>query len=164
MNRNKAAGFTLIELMTVVVVIAILGAVAYPSYLDHVRKAKRAEGKTALLKAAQVLERAYSDRATYGNIPVPPATPTSIDLAPLFGLAAGAPVYSGENPADNRSAYRITAAAPTGACPLDACFLITATPNAPYTDVTCGNLTLTSTGTRSWSNSGTASTATLCKW
>ena len=66
------AGFTLIELMVVVVVVAILAAVAYPSYQDHIRKAKRAEGRTSLLKTAQVLERWYSDRSTYGTSPAPP--------------------------------------------------------------------------------------------
>jgi type IV pilus assembly protein PilE len=164
MKRNEAAGFTLIELMIVVVVIAILGAVAYPSYQDHVRKAKRAEARTALLKTAQVLERWYSDRSTYGTSPAPPATATAIDVAPLYGLALGAVVYSGENATDNKSPYTIAAAAPTAACPIDACFLLTATPNAPFADPTCGNFTLTSTGTRSWSNSGTASTASTCKW
>jgi len=149
MKRHGTAGFTLIEVMIVVVVIAILAAVAYPSYQDHVRKAKRAEGKTALLKAAQVLERAYSDRSTYGTSPAAPATPTAIDVAPLFAMALGAIVYSGENAADNSDAYTITAAAPTAACPIDACFVITATPNAPHTDPTCGNFTLTSTGTKS---------------
>ena len=151
MKRHGTAGFTLIEVMIVVVVIAILAAVAYPSYQDHVRKAKRAEGKTALLKAAQVLERAYSDRSTYGTSPAPPypPAPTAIDVAPLFAMALGTPVYSGENAADNGGAYTITAAAPTAACPIDACFVITATPNAPHTDPTCGNFTLTSTGTKS---------------
>ena len=164
MKRDGVVGFTLLELMAVVAVIAILAAVGYPSYQDHIRKAKRAEGKAALLKTAQVLERAYSDRSTYGTSPAAPATPTAIDVAPLFGLALGATVYSGESPADNKSAYRIAAAAPTATCPLDACFLITATPNAPFTDALCGNFTLTSTGTRGWSTSGTATTASTCKW
>ena len=87
MNRGGLSGFTLIELMIVVVVISILVTVAYPSYQDHVRKGRRAEGKTALLKAAQVQERYYSDNNTY-----------VVDLAPLFALAPGAAVYSGENP------------------------------------------------------------------
>jgi type IV pilus assembly protein PilE len=166
MKRAGAAGFTLIELMIVVVVIAILGAVAYPSYQDHTRKAKRAEGKTALLKAAQVQERVYSDRSTYVT-----------DLAPLFGLTAGATVYSGENPGDSTAAYRITAAA--GSCgDLAACVLITATPKTPTgapdpaVDSDCGSLTITSNGVRCWSTSGVSSNtctpnpanATKCKW
>jgi len=163
MRMKSFSGFTLIELMVVVAVIAILVGVAYPSYQDHVRKAKRAEGKTALLKAAQVLERYYSDNNTY-----------VVDIAPLFGLGAGATVYSGENSADAKSAYTITVAAATGSCLLVNCFLVTATPNpaSGYADSDCGNLTLTSTGVRCWSTSGTSAmqcaptpaNASKCKW
>jgi len=171
MRTRRFTGFTLIELMTVVAVIAILAAIAYPSYMEHVRKGKRAEGKAGLLKAAQVLERWYSDNNSYGTTPAPPAIPTSIDLAPLFGLAAGATVYSGENAGDATSSYRVAAA--VGACgDLRGCFLLTATPNAPFADADCGNLTLTNTGVRCWSTSGTpAATCTpspansaKCKW
>lgn len=149
MKRSNVSGMTLIELMVVVVVIAILAAVGYPSYLDHVRKGKRAEGKAALLRAAQVQERNYSDKNTYVT-----------DLAPLLGLAANAVVYSGENPSDSSSAYRITAAACAGGA-LNNCFVLTATPNAPFTDAECGNLTLSSTGARGYSGSGGAA---KCKW
>lgn len=161
MRTRKISGFTLIELMTVVVVIAILAVVGYPSYLSHIRKAKRAEGKTALLKSAQLLERFYSDNNTY-----------VVDIAPLVALGAGATVYSGENPADTGSAYTITVAAATAACPLVNCFLLTATPNGTFTDSECGNLTLTSTGVRCWSTSGVAAASctpspanlSTCKW
>jgi type IV pilus assembly protein PilE len=153
MKTHGVTGFSLIELMIVVVVVAILAAVAYPGYQDHVRKAKRAEAKTALLKAAQVQERNYSDKSTYVT-----------DLALLFGQAANAPVYSGENAADNTSPYTIAVVAPTAACPINACFLLTAAPNAPYTDAKCGNFTLTSTGARGWSTSGDPTTVSTCKW
>src|SRR5262249_19286124 len=152
----------------VVVVIAILAAVAYPSYQDHIRKAKRAEGRASLLKTAQVLERWYSDKATYGTTPAPspPSAATSIDVALLSALAPAATVYSGENAADTKSAYKIAAAAATAACPVAACFLLTATPNgAPtgtFTDPVCGNLTLSSTGTRSSTGPGAGTDA--CKW
>ena len=42
-------GFTLLELMIVVAVVAILATVAYPSYLDSVRKSRRADGMAALV-------------------------------------------------------------------------------------------------------------------
>jgi type IV pilus assembly protein PilE len=154
--------------MVVIAVIAVLAAVGYPSYQDHIRKAKRSEGKAALLKTAQVLERWYSDKSTYGTSPLPPysppaVVPTAIDIAPLYGQALTTPIYSGENATDNKGSYRITAAAPTAACPLDACFQITATPNSPFVDAVCGNFTLTSTGTRG-SVGGTGSATDACKW
>jgi prepilin-type N-terminal cleavage/methylation domain-containing protein len=60
-HRNKVLqkGFTLIELMIAVVVIAILAAIAYPSYQDSVRKSRRADAKSALMEHAQFMERTY---------------------------------------------------------------------------------------------------------
>ena len=162
MKRRHAAGFTLIELMIVVAVIAILGAIAYPSYQDYVRKGKRAEGRAALLRTAQLLERWYSDKSTYATTPA--TAPTALDLAPLFGLAANADVYSGENPADVKSPYKVKIAAETGACPKEACYLLTTELNPPFTDAVCGNFTLNSVGTRSWTNASDTSTTGTCKW
>ena len=48
MNR-KQHGFTLIELMIVVVIVAILASISYPSYREFVRRSARSEAKTALL-------------------------------------------------------------------------------------------------------------------
>lgn len=48
--RDRRGGFTLIELMIVVAVIAILAAVAYPGYAQHVHKARRADAHAALLR------------------------------------------------------------------------------------------------------------------
>ncbi len=60
-------GFTLIELMIVVVVMALLAAIAYPNYIEHVRKARRADAKTALMNATQRLEVFFSRNATYSG-------------------------------------------------------------------------------------------------
>src|SRR5690606_15122717 len=60
-DRRAQRGFTLLELMITVVVVAILASVAYPSYTDFVVRSKRAEGKAALLDAAQALERHFTN-------------------------------------------------------------------------------------------------------
>ena len=61
----KVRGMTLIELLIVVVIIAILGAVAYPSYRDYVSRSKRNEAKAALLQIATNQERWYLNNNTY---------------------------------------------------------------------------------------------------
>jgi type IV pilus assembly protein PilE len=62
-------GFTLIELMIAVAIIAILTAVAYPSYLQHVRKSRRADAKSALLDLATRQERYFSVNNRYADTP-----------------------------------------------------------------------------------------------
>ena len=54
---KKQLGFTMIELMIVLVVISILAAFAFPSYRDSVRKSNRAQAKTALMRLMQQQEQ-----------------------------------------------------------------------------------------------------------
>ncbi len=57
-NRpTKTDGFTLIELMITVVIIGILAAIAYPAYTESINKARRADGKTALLELQNRMEK-----------------------------------------------------------------------------------------------------------
>mgnify|MGYP003609124512 FL=1 len=64
-SRTLLKGFTLIELMIVVAIVAILAAIAYPSYQDSVRKSRRADAKAALLDLAQFMERNYTTANRY---------------------------------------------------------------------------------------------------
>ena len=66
-NAMKTQGFTLIELMMVVVIIGILAAIAFPSYSRYVDRAAIADGRSGLLSAAQQLERCFTRRDTYEN-------------------------------------------------------------------------------------------------
>jgi type IV pilus assembly protein PilE len=67
---RKPRGFTLIELMIAVAVVAILGAVALPSFLDSIRKSRRSDAFTMLAAVQQAQERrrannpAYTDQLT----------------------------------------------------------------------------------------------------
>src|SRR3569623_1321788 len=64
-RAEKRTGFGLIEIMFALVIMAILAAVAYPSYLESVRKAKRAEGRAALVQLMQQQERSYARNNAY---------------------------------------------------------------------------------------------------
>ena len=63
----RERGFTLIEIMIVVVVVAILAAIAFPSYQDSVRKSRRAEAKSALSDLAARQEQFFNDNKTYAD-------------------------------------------------------------------------------------------------
>lgn len=61
-------GFTLIEMMVVVVILGILASIAYPSYTSYVLKSRRAEAK-AMLQEIQLLQEKYrANNNTYGNL------------------------------------------------------------------------------------------------
>lgn len=63
--RKGLRGFTLIEMMIVVAVVAILSAIAYPSYTEFVMRGKRLDGKAGLQRAAQWLEKAATVTGSY---------------------------------------------------------------------------------------------------
>jgi type IV pilus assembly protein PilE len=65
MKKFKNRGFTLIELMIVVTVIAILAGVAYPSYINSVRKARRADAQVLMLDSANRQEQYLLDARQY---------------------------------------------------------------------------------------------------
>jgi type IV pilus assembly protein PilE len=70
MNK-KEAGFTLIEIMVVLIVIGILVAIAVPLYTSQIRKSRRIECESVLLHAASVMERRHAAANSYdGNAPV----------------------------------------------------------------------------------------------
>lgn len=65
---GAAAGFTLIEMMIVVAIIAILAAIALPNYSDYIRRGKITEATTALSDARTRFEQSYLDNRTYADV------------------------------------------------------------------------------------------------
>jgi type IV pilus assembly protein PilE len=100
MSVRKETGFTLIELMIVVTVIAILAAVAYPSYQAQVRKSRMGQAQADLLELAQFMERCFASNNTYVGCALPFAT------SPRNGI----PYYEIQfNPATTRTAFNLRA-------------------------------------------------------
>lgn len=69
--KNRHYGFTLIELMIAVAVVAILATVALPSYQDYVRRGNIPEATAALGQARIAMEQWFQDNRTYVGAPCP---------------------------------------------------------------------------------------------
>jgi type IV pilus assembly protein PilE len=77
-------GFTLLELMIVVVIVGILAAIALPSYSSYLRRSARAEAQSFLTDAASRQQQFLVDRRAYAaSIPSLNVTPPT-DLAAKF--------------------------------------------------------------------------------
>ncbi len=89
-RRNGIAGFSLIELMVTVAVVAILASIALPAYMSSVRKSRRTEAKTALLDLAGREERYYNtNNSTYTAL----ANNLGYGTAAVSTLAVGTGYY-----------------------------------------------------------------------
>ncbi|MFT7413972.1 MAG: type IV pilus assembly protein PilE [Methylophagaceae bacterium] len=66
--KQTMRGFTLLELMIVIAIIAILASIAYPSYQDSVRKARRSTAQENLVELSAYMERKFIENNQYdGN-------------------------------------------------------------------------------------------------
>lgn len=142
---GKAPGFTLIELLVAMIIVGILTAIAVPSYLNYVRKARRVEAKTALLDLAGREERFYASSNVYTT------TPASVGYSGAsFPMAVGNGYYS------------ISVAVAAGP---PATFTLIATPVAGKgqdLDTPCASLTVTQTGSQTARNSAAADNTATC--
>ena len=65
MRQNKVTGFSLLELMIVVVIVAILAAVAYPSYQQHIVRTNRSAAQQYLLEVSSLQHQFILDNRGY---------------------------------------------------------------------------------------------------
>ena len=124
-------GFSLIELMIVVLVIAIIASIAVPSYRAYVLRAQRTDATSALLRVRSTQEKFFLQNQRY-------MTP-----AELAALALNA---------SEHGYYTIASAVPDPDRPAMLGFKLTATPVAggpQATDTKCTSFTLNDTGLRS---------------
>ena len=162
-RRSAAKGFTLIELMVVVVIGAILLSIAIPSYMAQIRQSRRVEAKTAILDLAGREERFFS---TNGSLYT--QDPSQLGLAPA-AQAYPIPVAS--------SYYAVTVCSPAApgaaacndpnppAAPSPS-FQVVATPVANAgqdKDTSCQVFGVDSTG-RQWANDASGNDTSATCW
>jgi type IV pilus assembly protein PilE len=79
-------GFSLIEMMTVLLIMGLLLTLAWPSYQSHVRRGHRAEAATALMEAQHFMERYYAVQGRYTTATgSAPALPVRLQTVPAQG-------------------------------------------------------------------------------
>ena len=135
-NPHRHRGFSLLELVIAVAVVGILSSIALPSYKGYVDRARRAEARTAMLDAAQFMQRFYAANNRY-------------DTASL-------PTEMRRSPAQGAQAYTIRIAA--GATRTT--YTLEAVPQGPMAGDKCGTLSVTGTGVRG--RTGTGETLERC--
>jgi len=139
MRASRSRGFTLIELMIALAVVAILASIALPAYQGQVRKSRRTEAKNALLDLAGREERLYATTNAYG------ATDSSLG----YGTAGVASFNVGTN------YYNVVISNVTAGPP--ATFTLTANAiGTQVNDTTCLFFSVDQTGTQ------TATTPNTC--
>ena len=164
-GHRAARGFTLIELMIVVAIVAILGALAYPSYTNSLVKGRRAQGRTALAELLQQQERYLTQTNSYCLFTTSSTGTTSVPSTDGCPATVPFKVFSGDNPAS--PAYYLS----TEYCPdssganqsIRECVRVVATP--VRTDAEVANLKMQSTGVKTCtgtSKDATTLTSPLC--
>lgn len=126
---SRSGGFTLVELMVTVVIVAILLAIALPSYQEHLRKGRRAAAQAFLMDVASREQQYLIDARSY---------------------AVGAGALGRLNltvPAEVSSFYTVTVEPAAAAVPPR--YVVTATPLPTSSQFQDGVLTLEHTGAKS---------------
>jgi type IV pilus assembly protein PilE len=92
-RRNpRVAGFTLIEVMITVAIVAIIAAVALPSYSDYVTRSRLVEAKTGLADMRTRLEQHFLDNRTFPATPCTPVVPMATKFFNVTCVSAAPPV------------------------------------------------------------------------
>ncbi|CAN5879932.1 type IV pilin protein [soil metagenome] len=103
-HKQLQSGFTLLEVMITLVIVSIITAIAYPSYVNNVTRARRAEVRGLLSENAQFMERFFTENNSY-----------TLDLA---GVAPALPVTTSPRTAVGTSVmYNISIVPPTALTP-----------------------------------------------
>ena len=140
---NKFSGFTLVELLIVILIAGILAIVAVPSYTSAVLSSHRTDAITGLLDAALREGRYFTINNKYDS-----------SMTGLGYAADPSPVPSSTNTTYNLCVQSTTAATSTAT----AGYLLMAVPNGNQANDDCGTFTYTDLGTRGLATGASCST------
>jgi type IV pilus assembly protein PilE len=153
-RKGRSAGVTLMELLIVMLVIAVLMTIAYPSYVGQVRKSKRAVAKSALLDAANRQEQYYAGNRSYADA-----------MNKLTGYTTATVLFDADGSVTTVGTDAVYAVSVAGidaaTCGTVPCFKLQAVPQNDQANDDCGTYTITSDNTRDVSN-GTSTPASEC--
>jgi type IV pilus assembly protein PilE len=143
---KRGAGFTLIEVMVVLVILMILVRLAYPNYARTINKTRRIEAQVAMIEAIQEQERYYTQHNTYVAFSSAAQNPAALRFKWWSGATAAS------------SAYELEAVACADRT-LTECVEVRATPGTAnvdptFTETECATLTLNTAGQQTASGSG----------
>ncbi len=121
---SVSTGFSLIELLLVLVIIGIVSALALPNYRQHLQRGQRAEAAAALLEAQHFMARYYSAHGRYDGSAETPSKAPDLPLR-LQGIPAGSePHYLLTLDAATVNSYELKAE-PVGTMASDKCGTLT---------------------------------------
>ncbi len=132
-RQYRQAGFSLIELLVVLVIMGVLSALALPGYTRYVQRGNRTEVMAALLEAQHFMERYYSANGQY----LSPANAVPMLPQRLQGI-----------PSQGTVRYQLSVREATANS-----YLLQAVPEGSMADDVCGSLTINQTGLRGVLNS-----------